>query len=171
MNKANKSYTILLVGETGVGKSSVLEFIANVLAGNDINHYNFNILDQTNERGGSNNQSQTNSTRLYELMSNNGMTVCPAFVNVIITPNLFPRSVSSTPLGWPTLTVSRKTSSTRRVLLPSLSSTSAPLLRFSSLLMGLSRVSLSVPTMHSLLYPPSFRKPWSTTFPSCSPMY
>ena len=116
MNKANKPYTILLVGETGVGKSSVLEFIANVLAGNDINHYNFNILDQTNERGGSNNQSQTNSTRLYELMSNNGMTVCPAFVNVIITPNLFPRSVSSIPLGWPTLTVSRKTSSTRRVL-------------------------------------------------------
>ena len=130
MNKANKSYTILLVGETGVGKSSVLEFIANVLAGNDINHYNFNILDQTNERGGSNNQSQTNSTRLYELMSNNGMTVCPAFVNVIITPNLFPRSVSSIRLGWPTLTVSRKTSSTRRVLLLRSKVTPTPSRRF-----------------------------------------
>ena len=74
---ANKSYTILLVGETGVGKSSIMELIANVLVGNDINIYNFNILDRANERGGSKNKSQTNSTRLYELMSNNGVTVCP----------------------------------------------------------------------------------------------
>ena len=61
--------TILLVGETGVGKSSVLEFIANVLTGNDIDHYNFNILDHTNERGGSDNQSWTTSgphLRTYE---------------------------------------------------------------------------------------------------------
>jgi len=71
-------YTILLVGETGVGKSSVLEFIANVLAGNDIDHYNFNILDHTNERGGSNNQSQTNSARLYEFTSMNGVVVSSA---------------------------------------------------------------------------------------------
>jgi len=74
-NEAKASYTILLVGETGVGKSSVLEFIANVLAGNDIDHYNLDVLDNTNERGGSNNQSQTNSARLYEFTSKNGIVV------------------------------------------------------------------------------------------------
>ena len=74
-NKANKSYTILLVGETGVGKSSVLEFIANVLIGKDIDHYDFDILDHTNEQSGSDNQSQTNSTRIYELRSENGIAV------------------------------------------------------------------------------------------------
>jgi len=68
-------YTILLVGETGVGKSSVLELIANVLAGNDIGHYNLNFLDHTNERGGSDSQSQTNSARLYEFTSKNGIVV------------------------------------------------------------------------------------------------
>ena len=68
-------YTILLIGETGVGKSSVLELIANVLAGNDIDHYSFNFLDHTNECGGSNNQSQTNSARLYEFTSKNGIVV------------------------------------------------------------------------------------------------
>jgi len=74
-NKAKAPYTILLVGETGVGKSSILEFIANVLIGRDVDHYDFEILDLTNEQGGSENQSQTNSARLYELRSNNDITV------------------------------------------------------------------------------------------------
>jgi len=74
-NKAQAPYTILLVGDSGVGKSSVLEFIANVLAGNDIEHYNFNTLDHTNERGGSDNQSQTTEARLYELTSKNGVKI------------------------------------------------------------------------------------------------
>jgi len=74
-NKAKAPYTILLVGETGVGKSSVLEFIANVFAGNDIDHYDFDVLDNTNERGGSNSQSQTNSARLYEFTSKNSIVV------------------------------------------------------------------------------------------------
>jgi len=74
-NEAKAPYTILLVGETGVGKSSVLEFIANVFAGNDIDHYNLDVLDDTNERGGSNNQSQTNSARIYEFTSKNGIVV------------------------------------------------------------------------------------------------
>jgi hypothetical protein len=52
-----------------------LEFIANVLAGNDIDHYNFDVLDHVNEQGGSNNQSQTNSARLYEFTSKNGVVV------------------------------------------------------------------------------------------------
>ena len=74
-NKTNAPYTILLVGETGVGKSSVLEFIANVLIGEDIDHYNFEILDHANEQSGSDNQSQTNAARLYELRSKNGILV------------------------------------------------------------------------------------------------
>jgi len=74
-NKVNAPYTILLVGESGVGKSSVLEFIANTLIGNDIDHYDFQILDHANEQGGSDNQSQTNSARMYELSSKNGIVV------------------------------------------------------------------------------------------------
>jgi predicted GTPase len=74
-NKVNTPYTILLVGETGVGKSSVLEFIANTLIGKDADHYDFQILDHTNEQSGSDNQSQTNSARLYELRSKNGIVV------------------------------------------------------------------------------------------------
>ena len=66
---------MLLVGETGVGKSSVLEFIANVLAGNDIDNYNFDFLDHTNERGGPDNQSQTKSARLYEFTSKNDIAL------------------------------------------------------------------------------------------------
>lgn len=74
-HKTNAPYTILLLGETGVGKSSALELIANTLAGNDIDHYCFNILDHTNELCGSNNLSKTDSARLYELTSKNGVVV------------------------------------------------------------------------------------------------
>jgi predicted GTPase len=74
-NKAKAPYTTLLVGETGVGKSSVFELIANVLAGNDVDHYDFDILDHTNERGSPDNQSQTNSARLCELTSKDGTVV------------------------------------------------------------------------------------------------
>ena len=74
-NKAKTPYTILLVGETGVGKSSVLELIANVLAGNDIDHYSFDILDHINERDGFQNQSRTGEARLYEFTSTNNLVV------------------------------------------------------------------------------------------------
>jgi predicted GTPase len=74
-NQVREPYTILLVGETGVGKSSVLEFIANVLAGREIGRYNFEICDPTNEQVGSDNQSKTNSARLYEFTSENGVVV------------------------------------------------------------------------------------------------
>jgi GTP-binding protein EngB required for normal cell division len=82
-NKANEPYTILLLGETGVGKSSLLELIANVLTGNDIDHYNFNVLDHRNEQHGPSNQSQTNSARLYEFTSKNGIAV-----RILDTPGL-----------------------------------------------------------------------------------
>ena len=73
--------TILLLGESGVGKSSVLEFLANALLGNDLDHYDFDILDHTNEHRGSDNrnQSRTNSVRLYQLTSKNGMVVSVEF--------------------------------------------------------------------------------------------
>ena len=63
-------YTTLLVG-----KPSVLELIASVFAGNDIDHYNFDALDHTSERGGTNNQSQTNSVWLYQSTSKDGVVV------------------------------------------------------------------------------------------------
>jgi predicted ATPase len=74
-NPAKAPYTILLVGEIGVGKSSFLELIANVLLGNDVDHYDFDTLDDTNEQGGSNNQSQTNAVHLYEFTSKSGLMV------------------------------------------------------------------------------------------------
>jgi dephospho-CoA kinase len=74
-NIVQAPYTILLVGETGAGKSSVLEFIANVLIGNDVDCYKSDILDHTNEEGGSESQSQTKQARLYDLKSNNDILV------------------------------------------------------------------------------------------------
>ena len=74
-NMANAPYTIFLVGETGVGKSSVMELIANVLLGKDIGHYDFEILDQTNEQGGFDNQSQTKEARFYKFASRSNIVV------------------------------------------------------------------------------------------------
>ena len=76
-NKAKASYTILLVGETGVGKSSFLQLIANVFAGNNIDHYNYDVIDHSNEQGGTHNHTQTNSVRLYKFTSKNGVVVSP----------------------------------------------------------------------------------------------
>ena len=72
-NRAKAPYTILIVGETGVGKPSLLKLIKNVLDGNDTGRYN---LDNPNEQGCSHNQNQTSSARLYELTTNNGIAVC-----------------------------------------------------------------------------------------------
>jgi len=74
-NDAQAQYTILLVGETGTGKSTFLEFVDNVLTGKGFNRYEFQTLDKNNEQGGSGGQSQTNSPRIYELSSNNGIFV------------------------------------------------------------------------------------------------
>ncbi|KAF8320499.1 hypothetical protein DL93DRAFT_2052816, partial [Clavulina sp. PMI_390] len=82
-NKAQSPYTILLVGETGVGKSAVLQFIANVLLGNPVFSYDLTILKESNEEGGSQGGSQTNAAQLYKLKSKNGIEV-----NILDTPGL-----------------------------------------------------------------------------------
>ena len=71
-NKGKTPYTILLVGETGVGKSSVVELIANALVAHGSDHYDFSILDHNNE-------SQINSVRLYEFKSKNDVVVSVRF--------------------------------------------------------------------------------------------
>ena len=43
-NPENNPDTIVLVGEPGVGKTSFLQFIANALTGNDMDHYIFDVL-------------------------------------------------------------------------------------------------------------------------------
>jgi len=70
-NKIRVLYTILLVGETGVGKSSLLQFIANVLISGGIDD-DSDVLDCTNKQT---NQNQTNLAHLYEITSSNRMVV------------------------------------------------------------------------------------------------
>jgi hypothetical protein len=74
-SRAGSAYTILLFGEVGVGKSSALEFIANVMLGNSAFNYDFSILDRENESGGSQSGSQTNAAHLYHFTSKNGQEV------------------------------------------------------------------------------------------------
>ncbi|PBK60448.1 hypothetical protein ARMSODRAFT_966036 [Armillaria solidipes] len=69
-----KEFTILLVGETGVGKTAVLSLIANVLAGKRPDNYK-EFYDPDNEVGGTQKHSQTKSARIYTLKSVNGVTV------------------------------------------------------------------------------------------------
>ena len=74
-NGAKAPYIILLVGETGAGKSSFLEFIANVLSGRTLDNYDLSILDRNNEPDVPAYQSKTQHARLYELTSKNGIVV------------------------------------------------------------------------------------------------
>lgn len=66
---ANAPYTIL-IGRIGVGKPFVMELIANVLHGNDVDHYNFDTIDPSNEFVGS--PTRVSPLRTYEQKRHNG---------------------------------------------------------------------------------------------------
>ena len=93
-NKEKAPYTIFLLGETGVGKSSLVELIANTLLGKDIDCYDFDILDHTNEHDASSNQRQTKEARIYELKSKNGIVVSASVFERGESANRFRSSVS-----------------------------------------------------------------------------
>ena len=78
-----REITILLVGETGVGKTSVLNWIANTLLGVSPGQYDLQIHDAANEAGGSGRHSQTNRAQKYTLTSRNGFAV-----HILDTPGL-----------------------------------------------------------------------------------
>ncbi|KAF9255379.1 hypothetical protein L218DRAFT_1081873 [Marasmius fiardii PR-910] len=77
-----KELTILLVGETGVGKTALLSFIGNVLAGHKVDRY-VDMHEPSIEMGGPQSQSQTDAATLYEFKSQNGVAV-----RVLDTPGL-----------------------------------------------------------------------------------
>ncbi|EDR10206.1 uncharacterized protein LACBIDRAFT_325894 [Laccaria bicolor S238N-H82] len=66
-----KNFTIILVGETGTGKTSFLSLLVNVLAGKSPSKYNLEPYDVTNEYGGGQNHSQTKTAKVYEFTSLN----------------------------------------------------------------------------------------------------
>ncbi|KAK2467600.1 hypothetical protein APHAL10511_000455 [Amanita phalloides] len=80
-NKTNE-YTILLVGETGTGKTSLLSLFANILAGHGPDKY-VPAHEEDNEAGGLKNRSQTIKAKLYEFVSNNEVKV-----RILDTPGL-----------------------------------------------------------------------------------
>ncbi|KIL58589.1 hypothetical protein M378DRAFT_15436 [Amanita muscaria Koide BX008] len=79
-----REYTILLVGETGTGKTTFLSLLANILSGRNAGEYVF-IHDEANEAGGGERHSQTMFAKQYLFESNNGVKVCildtPGFVD------------------------------------------------------------------------------------------
>jgi GTPase SAR1 family protein len=77
-----QTLTILLVGETGVGKTALLDLVANLLGGLEPTTYR-STHNAANEAGGSKVGSQTNEALLYELTSLNGIKV-----RVLDTPGL-----------------------------------------------------------------------------------
>jgi len=77
-----REYTILLVGETGTGKTSLLSFFFNLLQGHTPGKYKL-AHDQSNEAGGGEEQSQTQTAKLYEFVSKNKVKV-----RILDTPGL-----------------------------------------------------------------------------------
>jgi hypothetical protein len=69
-------------GETGTGKTSLINLFANILAGRGIDEFDL-AHDQDNEFNGDKTESQTKSALLYEFESKNGVKVC-----ILDTPGL-----------------------------------------------------------------------------------
>ncbi|KAJ8482073.1 hypothetical protein ONZ45_g15079 [Pleurotus djamor] len=74
--------TILLIGETGVGKTAFLDLLANVCAGRTLEQFS-RVHISTNEAGGSQLGSQTNKPSLYKITCANGY-----LVHILDTPGL-----------------------------------------------------------------------------------
>ncbi|KIP04161.1 hypothetical protein PHLGIDRAFT_57496, partial [Phlebiopsis gigantea 11061_1 CR5-6] len=72
--KGHQEFTVLLVGETGTGKTAFLSFLSNVLSGNGLGHY-VDKENKGNEAGGGQRQSQTNAALLYEFPSQNNVLI------------------------------------------------------------------------------------------------
>ncbi|KAM6499732.1 hypothetical protein JOM56_005240 [Amanita muscaria] len=81
MNKS-REYTILLVGETGTGKTTFLSLLFNILSGRNVGEYQF-IDGEDKEAGGGERHSQTMFAKHYLFESNNGVKVC-----ILDTPGL-----------------------------------------------------------------------------------
>lgn len=73
--RGKKSITILLVGETGTGRTSLLALLINVLAGRSLAEYDLQPYDLKNEMGVSDTQTQTIHAKLYEFYSVNGVKI------------------------------------------------------------------------------------------------
>ncbi|KAK2459485.1 hypothetical protein APHAL10511_008500 [Amanita phalloides] len=78
----SKEFTILLVGETGTGKTSFLSLLANIAVGHKPDEF-MNFHDDSIEAGGGPRHSQTNMAKVYEFTSVNGIKVI-----ILDTPGL-----------------------------------------------------------------------------------
>ncbi|KAJ3714039.1 hypothetical protein C8R42DRAFT_726546 [Lentinula raphanica] len=73
---------LILIGETGVGKTAMLNLLANVCAGIPLEEFE-EKNDLENEQGGSTSTSQTNRPHLYNITCANGHKI-----NILDTPGL-----------------------------------------------------------------------------------
>ena len=69
-------------GETGTGKTSLLSLLANIVLGHKPEQF-INFNDESNEAGGGSKSSQTNTAKVYEFTSANGLRI-----TILDTPGL-----------------------------------------------------------------------------------
>lgn len=81
-SSTRSEFTIILIGESGVGKTSFLTLFYNILCGHQPEQYT-SYCEQSNEVGGSQAHSQTQTATTYEFVSKNGFKI-----RIIDTPGL-----------------------------------------------------------------------------------